>query len=553
MLTQINIHHFTIIEELTVNLAPGMTVLTGETGAGKSILIDALNLTLGDRADVKLIRENCDKASIAATFNIKNNLAAKQWLNEHDYPVSEDCLLRRVISRKGQSSAYINGISCTVLQLKQLADLLISIHGQHEHHSLLHKEAQRQLLDDFANNATLLAKMKQHYQQLKSKQNLLAQLQDPHHTHHDKMALLKYQIAELDELNLAENELDELFAEQKKLNSAESVIITSQSIKQQLSDDELAIDNLLHRAIAQLNQFRLADETIANIIQLLQSAQLQVSEAADELERLAENYQADPERLQWLEKRLSTIHDLARKHHVNAKDLFSFHQQLMAQYQQLLANADTVKNLTNEIETLNQHCHNIAQQLNKVRTTAAKKLSKLVSEQINSLGMQGGQLHITVTANDQQFSQYGADHVEFLVKTNPGQAFHPLNKIASGGELSRISLAIDVICAKIYTVPTIIFDEVDTGIGGGIAEIVGQLIQQLSLDCQVLCITHLPQIAVKAQHHFRISKSAHNNSTQTTARVLNEVQRIDEIARMLGGIEITTQTKAHAKEMLGFA
>ncbi len=552
MLTQIHIKNFTIIDEICCDFQSGMTVLTGETGAGKSILIDALNLALGSRADASLIRLGEEKATITVCFNIRELPTAKKWLAERELEHEDECILRRVIYQAGRSSAYINGIATPIAQIKELAQLLINIHGQHEHHALLKQDFQRYLLDTFGKNQSVLKELKEIYKNWQQASSRLALIVENMEQTDDKEALLKYQLTELEQLNLAEDEVNQLHQEQQMLAHTDELTALFQATTNQLMHDEqYAISSTLQHIINQLHAHLPHQNNLKNSIDLLQNARVLIDEASHEIDSLFDHLELDPNRLKQVETRLSTIHQLARKHRIKPDELFAFHIKLNTDLEKLKHNQNEMTQIKEEIDNLNQQYLVLAKKLSELRKQSAKKLTRVVTEKIKQLGMPDCIFEIAINTKTQNLlSPHGIDHIEFLVKTNPGQALSPLAKIASGGELSRICLAIDVICGELHSMPCIIFDEIDSGIGGRIAAIVGQQLKILSEHCQVLCVTHLAQVASQASHHFQITKQSNNQNTKTIITTLNETQRIDEIARMLSGEKITKQTLAHAKELL---
>ena len=550
MLSHITIQNFTIIESLDLDLIKGMTAITGETGAGKSIMIDALELALGNRADVSVIRQGCDRCEIFVTFDVQHIPEATQWLKEHDLESDGECILRRTIATDGRSRSFINGNPVPLQLLKELSGFLVNIHGQHEHQSLLKREEQRKLLDSYAGHPLLVSEVAITYKQWRNAQDELTSLQILANNRSARFDLLSYQVQELDALALDENEFAELDSEQKQLANADHLLENCQLALHYLADqEEQNTLSLLQRACNNLNEFNHVNERLKTCTELLTNAIVEVEEATTELRHYLDHIELNPERLQTVEERLASIFEMARKHHVTPQQLPSVHQQLSKELQQLEHSDERIKELQSTIEKLHHDYLESANKLSKSRQTAAKKLAKLVSQSMQMLGMPDGQFSIKFDAND-QFSPYGLDRIEFMVSANPGQPLQSLNKVASGGELSRISLAIQVITAQTEDTPTLIFDEVDVGIGGGIATIVGKLLRTLGTNAQVLCVTHLPQVAAHAHQHLQVDKQTHTGNTHTTIRALDHQDKIQEIARMLGGIKITEQTLAHAKEML---
>ncbi|OOZ41753.1 DNA repair protein RecN [Solemya pervernicosa gill symbiont] len=555
MLSQIQIRNFAIVEQLDLELQAGMTVLTGETGAGKSILIDALGLVLGDRADSGIVRHGTKRAEIGVTFQVDTNSGAAEWLEENELDDEGECHIRRTVSHEGRSKGYINGRPVPVAQLKALGEMLVDIHGQHAHQSLVKRDIQRQLLDEFANYPKLLKQV--------------SSLADEWHTLHEehqalrqaaadrdsRLELLRYQVEELDALALSADELPKLEEEHARLAHAGELIDVCQRHLDLLRDNDeqtllSQLGTLLHEMSDQLS----IDGNLSESFELLNSAQIQLQEGADELRRYTDRLELDPERLQYLDERLSTIHNLSRKHHVEPHQLPPLAQQLSDELANIEQADIRLDEIGAEIEALQNRYIKAAKQLTKSRSKTAKQLGKGVSTAMDELGMQGGIFEIALQSHESEKpSPHGMEQIDFLVTANPGQPPKPLSKVASGGELSRISLAIQVILADSAHIPTLIFDEVDTGIGGGVAETVGRKLRTLGEQRQVLCVTHLPQVASQGHQHLQVAKQSDGKQTATSILPLVEQARVDEVARMLGGLEITTQTLAHAEEMISQA
>jgi DNA repair protein RecN (Recombination protein N) len=550
MLTQLTIRNFTIVDHLDLQFHAGMTVLTGETGAGKSILLDALLLAMGGRAESGTVRAGATRAEISAEFDIRSNSDIQQWLRDNELDEDDDCLIRRTIGSDGRSKGFINGRTVPMQSLRDLGDLLVDIHGQHAHQSLLKRHLQRQALDDYAGHHELLHQVSDAYQQWKTLCQQQAALTQSKEEREARIELLSYQTGELNELSLGEHELGELEEEHARLANLNVIQESGARTLYALSENEEAsIMQQLQHASGQLEQLLQYDHRLENISRMLTEASIQVDEAADELRHYLDGLSLDPERLNWLDERLGLIHDLSRKHRVEPHSLPDLQRQLSEELATLLSASEQSDNLEQQIAEAEQAYLTVAKKLTKQRQKAAKTLSALVSDNMQQLGMTQGQFKIELEAQE-EFSPGGMERVEFQVATNPGQPFKPMSKVASGGELSRISLAIQVITAGSARIPTLIFDEVDVGIGGGIAETVGHLLRSLSRERQVLCVTHQPQVASLAHQHLHVSKHTTDKTTHTTVTMLDASQRTDEIARMLGGIEITAQTLSHAKEMI---
>jgi len=552
MLTHIYIRDFAIIETLDLELQTGMTALTGETGAGKSILVDAIGLVLGDRADSGVVRYGADSAEITLSVDVSSTPTAKAWLQEQALDADDVCILRRVISSAGKSRAWINGSPSNLGMLRQLGEQLVEIHGQHEHQSLMKKEKQRQLLDDFAGNDDLLLQVKESYQAWKQLNDKFDALSSQNSDHQAKLDLLRFQTQELDVLQLAENEVGALDKEYLRLSNAGQLMdISSQSIQQLYDDDEQSVYSQLSRTLLDIEQQQSLDDAFKGPYELLVSAQIQIQEATDLLRQYQDSVELDSERLDWVESRISDIHNLARKHQTTAENLYNKWDALNAELLSLSGDDYDLDALEGKREKLREKYFQLAKKLSNKRQKIAKKLSGGVSDAMQALGMQGGVFNVNVNfAETGGLSMHGLDQIDFEVSANPGQPLKPLVKVASGGELSRISLAIQMIAAQQVTLPALIFDEVDAGIGGGTAEVVGQQLRSIGNSLQVLCVTHLPQVASQAHHHYKVTKVKGKSSTSTGMIRLEVDDRVEEIARMMGGVEITPSTLNLATEML---
>ena len=552
-MSQLSLKNFAIVEQLTLELTTGMTTVTGETGAGKSILIDALDLVLGGRGNANMIRHGTERTELSAIFNLHHIPAAQQWLRAHDFTIADDeVLLRRSMTKEGRSRHFINGDPCTQQQMRKLGELLLNIHGQHEHQQLLQRHKQREIFDAYAQHGALLTKVKNTYQQIQQIKQQLAELQGDHGGADAKLVLLQYQVKELRELSLAENEIHELEEEHKRLAHAEQLRTSVQTALTAIDDNDAATAaTLLAVAHNEIQQIIHLSPSLKSSLELLDTATIQIQEASSELNHYINAIEINPERLVVVELRLNQIHDLARKHHIEPEALLTT-QEKLAQELEHLEHADEYKTeLEVQLKALLQDYKKAAKQLSHSRAKSAKTLSQLVSANMQTLGMAGGEFSIQLTPlAEDEISMHGAEHIEFFVTANPGQPLQALNKVASGGEMSRISLALQMITAEKENTPTLIFDEVDVGIGGATAEVVGKLLRQLGEKAQVLCITHLPQVAAQAHQHLQVQKTTKNQQTHATILSLDQQLRIEEIARMLGGVDITEQTLSHAKEML---
>jgi len=556
MLSHIHLKNFAIIEKLDLELKSGMTALTGETGAGKSILIDAIGLVLGDRADSCAVRHGADKAEITLTVELEDSPSAQAWLSEQDLSEDNDpqCILRRVITANGKSRAWINGSPCNLSMLRQLGEELVDIHGQHEHQSLMKKDMQRQMLDDFAdsNNSQkkILFKTASAFNEWKALKNKLENLTSQNSDHQAKLDLLRFQTHELDEIQLSEYEHKQLDEEHARLSNSGQLLTSSSTSLLKLYDaDEQSIYSNMSNVVQQLEESSQLDSSLKEPLEMLQSAQIQIQEASDVLRHYQESVALDPERLDWVNNRLVIMHELSRKHQTKPELLFEKWQALQAELTELDSDEYDLDALQEKLASSERYYINIATKLSKSRKKSAQQLSQGVSSAMQTLGMEGGIFSIEIEVSE-SFSSHGFDNIIFKVSANPGQPLKPITKVASGGELSRISLAIQMITAQRITLPALIFDEVDSGIGGGIAEIIGQQLRKLGINRQVLCVTHLPQVASQAHNHYKVTKLKGGNSTSTGMLILDDTQRIEEVARMMGGVEITESTLKLAEEML---
>lgn len=553
MLVHLSVDNYAIAEHIEAEFSGGMTVLTGETGAGKSILLDALGLALGDRADAAVVRHGAERAEINATFDIRAIAAARDWLRERDLLAGDDCLLRRVITAEGRSRGYINGQPATLQDLKAIGGLLIDIYSQHAHQSLLQRSQQRTLLDAYAGTDALADKVRELASQFQRGSERLASLSNARDEQTSRVQLLSYQVDELDKLALGDEELEALEAERRALANGEQILRNSQHALALCREGEINVVNILNQALKSLGELDAAQPALVNAEQMLSSALIQVEEASVELQHHLDRFELDPARLAALESRLDAIYDVARKHRIQAPQLPELHRELRAELESVVGSAGQVEQLEAELRELLGEYRKAAADLSRRRQQAAQKLQKQVEKQLQALAMGGCRFSIALTARDGDAPHaHGAEEIEFLVSTNPGSPPQALNRIASGGELSRISLAIQVVTAQTTAIPTLVFDEVDVGIGGATAEVVGNLLRELGSRGQVLCVTHQPQVASKGHHHFNVEKVTEKKVVRTNLRRLDDAEKIEEIARMLGGITVTEQSRSHAREMLSF-
>ncbi|HEX5842567.1 MAG TPA: DNA repair protein RecN [Pseudomonas sp.] len=555
MLVHLSVHNYAIVEHLDLELDAGMSVISGETGAGKSIMLDALGLCLGDRADSGVVRPGADKADILASFDLHDIPEARAWLAERDLDNDGPCILRRVITAEGRSRGYINGSPCPQGDLKALGELLIDIHSQHEHQSLLKPDTHRRLLDEYAGSQELARQVQlaaQRWKQTKHELERVSSIGDEQRARHQ---LLSYQLEELDNLALGEDELEQLEQEHKNLTNAESLLSACRLVIEQCSENDAGnVLSALTSSLNRLSTFQGQPGALSEATNLLASAQIQVEEAVGELNRFLDHFDADPERLQQMEERLDAIYTLARKHRIQPTELGAMQQQLFEELESLNADDQAAERLSEELAAFERHYQEKAAELSTLRNNAASQLASAVELEMQNLGMPGGRFSIKLSANSSSEPHpNGLEQLEFLVSANPGQPLKALAKVASGGELSRISLAIQVITAQTSRVPTLVFDEVDVGIGGPTAEVVGQLLRRLGERGQVLTVTHLPQVAAQGHQHLFVHKVRESNATRTAVSKLSPAQRVEEIARMLGGMDLTEESLAHARQMVGSA
>ena len=553
MLSHIYLKDFAIIEKLDLELKSGMTALTGETGAGKSILVDAIGLVLGDRADSGVVRHGADKTEITLSVDIEDTPSAKQWLIEQDLILDEaddECILRRVITSSGKSRAWINGSPCNLKLMRELGEQLVDIHGQHEHQSLMKKNMQRLMLDDLSDDSPLLNEVSTAFKEWKNLKSKLDLLSNQNSDHQAKLDLLRFQTQELDELQITENETQTLDEEHSRLSNSGTLIeISTNSVMQLYDADEQSIYSNISDVLQNIDTAKQLDPKLQEPLEMLQNAQIQIQEAADILRRYQETVELDPDRLSWVNQRLSSFHELARKHQTSPELLFEKWQALHAELNALSGDDYDLDALQEKLSKSESNYLKAAKKLSKSRIASGKLLSEGVSKEMQQLGMEGGKFEVQFNTSE-IYTQHGMDDIEFTVSANPGQPLKPLNKVASGGELSRISLAIQMIAAQKITLPALIFDEVDSGIGGGIAEVVGKQLRKLGSSRQVLCVTHLPQVASCAHNHHKVTKIKGTKTTSTGMIILDKKQRVEELARMMGGLDITQNTLDLAEEML---
>ena len=552
MLNHLYIRDFAIVHKLELGIESGLTVLTGETGAGKSVMIDALALALGERAESGVIRHGCERTEVAAGFDLKAGQDAAKWLQAHDLFEDSECLLRRVVERDKGSKAYINGRPVPVQMLRELGELLVDVHGQHEHQSLLKRDAQRQVLDDYAGLTAQIDTLGGIYLALRELEARRESLSREGADRTARIDFLRFQVKELESLKLTPEEIPQIEDEHKRLANGAELMQGAQAIAHTLyDDDDNAVSGRVNQCIRQLEGLSEYDAKLGELITLLNEAAVQVDEVASQLHQYLDGLDIDPARLEWLESRIAALHDLSRKHQVKAEELPAVLAHLKTELADIEDFDVNLEKLDKEIKNARDSYLKLAKEVSRERARAAGQLDKEVTQEMQKLGMPGGRFEVTLTPLPKdELSASGLERIEYQVSANPGQPLKPLTKVASGGELSRISLALQVITARVGRVPTLIFDEVDVGIGGGVAEIVGAQLRTLADARQVLCITHLAQVAAQGHRHLQVTKETAANTTVTHIGPLSAKERVQEISRMLGGVEITRQTLDLAAEML---
>lgn len=555
MLVHLSIKNFAVVKQLAVNFESGLTAITGETGAGKSIAIDALSLCLGERADAGAVRKEAAKAEIVAHFSIEKNNAARHWLDEQELDCEDDpngCFIRRVISREGRSKAFINGTAVSLQQLKSLGQFLLAIHGQNTHLQLLKEEVQRQLTDNYAGHAGLTKQVAGGYRLWQQKQSELKHLKEEARNRTDRQQLLAYQVEELNDFALSDGEFIELETEHRRLSNGQSLLEQAQTSFFNLyeNDDGNAL-SIIQTSMDNLSALEEHDAALTPILTLLNDAVIQVEEASQELRAYCDALEIDPLRLQQVESRYSKAMELARKHSVEPEELYAFHQQLLQEYEALNQQESALESLEAEVVQAQQDYAASAEQLSMSRQSAATGFADAIEQQIKKMNMEHARVWVDVQFNPTKTPTVsGLDDITMKVSTNPGQDPDRLDKVVSGGELSRIGLAIQVIASDHNTTPTMIFDEVDTGISGPTASIVGGLLRSLGKQNQVMCVTHLPQVAAQAHNQLFVTKLTDGESTETRMLALTEQDRVDELARLLAGDKVTDTALANARELL---
>ena len=552
MLNHIQIRDFAIIDAVELELGSGLTVLTGETGAGKSILVDALLLAAGGRAGAEVVRHGAERAEVSATFAVDSNTEALAWLSEQSIEHDGECVLRRIVSSDGRSRAYVNGQAMSVQALRRLGETLVDVHGQMEYQSLMRRAAQRELLDRNGDHNELVEAVAKQWQSLSAlreeRDRAAASAQD----REARLELLKYHLTELHALDLKSGEIDELAAERLRLSQRGRLAEGARSIVQLLREaEDSSAEQAVSRALSIARTLNDLDSQFAPITQLIDESLIALREGVESVERYESDLDADPGRQEWVEQRLAAIETIARKHRIEPSELLTTQAELGGEFERLQMLEASLESIEARLGQADKAFRAACAKLTTARRAAAKELNERVSALMQTLGMPGGRFQAEITPlAAESAGQHGADEIEFLVSANPGQPPRPLAKVASGGELSRISLAIQVAAAQTDALPCLVFDEVDAGVGGGVAEIVGRQLRTLGERTQVLCVTHLPQVASQAHAHVRVAKLTDGKTTRTSLHPLSEAERVEEIARMLGGVDITAKAREHAAEML---
>ncbi|MBS3963512.1 MAG: DNA repair protein RecN [Methylomonas sp.] len=555
MLLNLTITDLAVVDALNLDLQPGMSVLTGETGAGKSILLTALGLALGDRADSGYIRPGKKRADINIEFDLAKAPQVKHWLIDQELDDGEHCLIRRTVNDDGRSKAYINSRPVNLQTLQTLSRQLVEIHGQHAHLTLLDPDEQRHLLDGFAQHAPLLDQVNRCFHDWKHAHKELQRLLKAGSDQVEREELLRYQLDELQQIDLENFDYPALADEHNKLANLGKILSVGQQQLDSLYDnDQHSIADMLGQVIHAIHELAHYAHELNGISELLTDAEIQIGEASQQLRRFLDNQDADPQQLGWLENQIATIQSLSRKHKTQPDELPQLAARLAQEIDVISHSSERIEALAADCQRLLAHYRQLAGELSASRCRAADDLQHRISDTLKELGMPHGEFVVRLTRQEATEPRLnGWDDLDFLVTTNPGLPAKPLAKVASGGELSRISLAIQVVTSTDKTTPTMIFDEVDSGIGGGIAEIVGQKLRSLSVNRQVLCVTHLPQVAAQAHQHLFVAKNQNAEVTSSSVRHLTDDERVEEVSRMLGGVTITENTRAHAREMLSVA
>lgn len=550
MLTHIQIRDFAIIDAVELELDKGLTVLTGETGAGKSILVDALLLSAGGRAGAEVVRHGAERAEVSASFDVGTNQAALAWLADQALEHEGECVLRRVVSADGRSRAYINGQSMSVQALRQLGETLVDVHGQMEYQSLVRSGTQRELLDGSGDYGELLGSVREAWRDVARLREDYARVQASVSDRDARLEMLRYHLSELRALELKPSETENLLSERQRLSQRGRLGKGAREIAQLLREaDDLSAEHAIARALTVARGLIEFDAKYAEIARAIEESLIALREGVEAVERYESSLDADPARQEWVEQRLAAIETIARKHRVEPEHLLDLQEKLASEFEQLEKLEASIEQVKKGLDSAEARFASASKKLSTARRGAAQKLSERITTLMQTLGMPGGRFEVAVKPAASP-AAHGSDEIEFLVSANPGQPPRPLSKVASGGELSRMSLAVQVAAVQDDTIPCLVFDEVDAGVGGGVAEIVGRQLRALGERAQVLCVTHLPQVASQAHAHVRVAKLSDQKTTRTSLTTLTADERVEEIARMLGGIDVTAKAREHAAEML---
>ncbi len=550
MLIDLYVKNFAIIDEMQLDFSPNLTVISGETGAGKSLTVDALSIVLGGKADGSMVYQGEDQGEVIATFDISNIPRAKTWLTENSIGFDDDlCIMRRVISGSGRTRGFINGRSMPLHALKGLGERLVDIHGQHAHQSLTRANAQRHLVDQYAGSVEEVSELATFTREMQDLETKLNELKNRDESTQDRINFLKFQLAEFTSIKPQEGEWEEINQRFDHLNNFELRIAAVEEAVNYLGNDEHGITRQLAQLEQSLQSIENFDPSVKSITEMISNALILCSESENELSAKMDHEGFDIEEMRSVESRMQELNSLARKHRIDPENLLLKQHELESELKSQDVSEEEIKELEETIQQMKQSWQTMADEITQKRLEAIKELNEKITESMQDLAMDGGKFAVNALPNV-PYHPYGNEAMEFTVSANPGQPLQPLGKVASGGELARISLAISVILSMRSSLPTLIFDEVDTGVGGAVAEMIGRHLQNLSIGRQVFCVTHLPQVASFGHHHFVVAKTKGETATTTAIRELNEKGRIDEIARMLGGVKLTDATFDHAKEMI---
>lgn len=550
MLKSIYIKNYLLISEAHIDFTSGLTAITGETGSGKSLLIDSLGIAMGSRISGNVIRSDCDSADITVLFDV-TSFEAKQWLDELGLSEGDECFIRRLIFPDRPTRSYINGRPVTLKSVRSLASLLVEIHGQHEHHSLTKSTTQRYLLDAFVGHLDEVTTLADIAKNIRTEESKRAQLTKQENQLKSSLELTQHQHSELEQLSPEQGEFTRLKADLARASNAEKLIRSLTTISEELFYGyDRTVSSVISNFAVQVSQLSKYEDQLEPIYELLNEAVIRIEESAREMNLLSSRIEHDPAKIENLQSRMSDLYHQARIHQIDVDSLSDLQQELTEKIENLESKLADIEEFDNNLEQLKHEYHSIAKKIQSARRKAAQNFAQDVTQQLQSLGMEGAIFEVSLVDQDSNlYSSFGYEDTKFLIATNPGQEKGSIGMLASGGELSRISLAIQVVATSTTQVPTVVFDEIDVGIGGSVAERVGTLLTKLSRHAQIICITHLPQLAAKGHHQLNVVKSV-DHDLNVTIRSLSPQERIKEIARMLGGVKITTRTTEHAKEML---